>query len=579
VIARVLPDLPAVERIFDYLVPDAVRDQVRVGTVVRIDLHGRRVRAWVVETADDLTAGVAADRLKALARVSSQGPPPEVVELARWAAWRWAGRWVHLLRAASPPGNVTTAVPPEPPDPAGRAVDASTVSVVRVPPTADRLPLVAGAVAAGPTIVVVPAVDLAARLARRLRKDGHRVALLAGDVRVDDYALAATGQASVVGTRTAIWAPIPDTDLTSIVVLDEHDEAMQAEQAPTWHARDVAVERARRAGAACTLVSPVPTLEALELGPLTVARGERSGWPMIEVADRRDEDPVRAGLFSPRLVQLLHQPGRVICVLNRLGRSRLLACTACGQVADCERCGGAVNQPDGERLRCGRCGTERPIVCAACGGGRFKNLRQGVARARVELEALAREPVVEVTAKAGDPRDGRIAIGTEAVLHRLPAASASAVVFLDFDQELLAPRFRAGEQALGLLARAGRAVGDRRSGGRVLVQTRHPEHAAIRAALLGDPGRLVDVERPRRQLLGFPPYGAIALVSGAGAPEWASAAGVSLSTQRPAGIEVLEGDSGTWLVRAPGAPALAEFLAGIARPAARLRIEVDPPRV
>jgi primosomal protein N' (replication factor Y) len=569
VIARVLPDLPAVDRVFDYLVPDALRDQVRVGTLVRIDLHGRRVRGWVVDVGDEPAPGVALERLKPLAKLSSQGPPPEVVGLAQWAAWRWAGRWAHLLRAASPPASVRTPMPPPaPPEVAADVV----VDVVRLAPAADRLPLVREAVAAGPAIVVVPGVELAGRLASRLRRDGHRVALLAGDVRADDYALAASGSASVVGTRTAVWAPMPDAALAHVVVLDEHDEAMQAEQAPTWHARDVAIERARRAGARCTLVSSTPTLEALAAGTLTVPVGERGGWPIVEVADRRDEDPTRSGLFSPALVRLLREPGRVVCVLNRLGRSRLLACTACGQVADCERCGRAVTLSADDRLVCAGCGMERPVVCAACGGGRFKNLRLGVTRAREELEALAQEPVVEVTATGGHPDDARVAIGTEAVLHRLGAGSVACVAFLDVDQELLAPRFRAAEQALALLARGARAVGERRGGGRLLIQTRHPQHPAVHAATFGDPGRLVEPERERRRQLRFPPFGALASVEGPGAAEWVSAAPDVL------GIEVLEGDA-RWLVRAPDPAALADYLAMVDRPAAKVRIAVDPPRV
>jgi primosomal protein N' (replication factor Y) len=573
VIARVLPDLPAVDRSFDYLVPDALRDQVRVGTLVRVELHGRRVRGWVVELPPVPADGVDADRLKPLAKVSTQGPPPEVVDLARWAAWRWAGRWVHLLRAASPPAAVHT-LPPAArrPEPAGGLAGAPPpVTVARLSPAADRLPLVRAAVEDGPAIVVVPGVELAGRLARRLRRDGHRIALLAGDARADQYALAASGSASVVGTRAAVWAPVPHTALRSIVVVDEHDEGLQSEQAPTWHARDVAVERARRAGVPCTLISPVPTLHALETGTLTVAGGERSGWPVVEVVDRRADDP-RSGLFSAALVRLLRTEGRVVCVVNRLGRSRLLACTACGQVADCERCGSAVAQPDADRLLCARCGTERPVVCATCGGGRFRNLRMGVTRAREELEALVGEPVAEVTASGGDPSTARVVIGTEAVLHRLPAGSASGVAFLDLDQELLAPRYRAAEQALALLARAARAVGGRRTGGRLLLQTRIPDHVVVKAAVLGDPGRLVEAEALRRRALGHPPYGALALVSGAGAADWAAAA--------PGGhdVEVLDGGDGRWLVRAPDPSLLADYLAVVPRPAGRLRIEVDPPR-
>jgi primosomal protein N' (replication factor Y) len=265
-----------------------------------------------------------------------------------------------------------------------------------------------------------------------------------------------------------------------------------------------------------------------------------------------------------------------VCVLNRLGRSRLLTCRVCGTVAACDRCGAAVNQSDAGVLRCAACSTERPPVCAACGSGRFKNLRAGVARAREELEALAGEPVVEVTATAGDPTEARVAVGTEAVLHRLGAGSVGAVAFLDLDQELLAPRYRAAEQALALVARGARAVGGRAAGGRLLLQTRSPDHAVVRAALLGDPSRFAEPELERRRVLGYPPAAALALVSGAGAADWADAA--EAPGPLPLGVELLGPAEDRWLVRAPDAGVLADWLATVPRPQKRVRIEVDPPR-
>lgn len=565
-IARVLPDLPAVDKAFDYLVPDDLRDQVRVGTIVRVDLHGRRVRGWVVDVPDEPAPGVDP---KPLAKVSSAGPPEEVVGLARWAAWRWAGRWAHLLRTASPAANVPPHLHPVRIPVGERASQAGLIEVVQLPPAADRLALVRDAVASGATIVVVPEVDAARRLADRLRRDGHRIALLAGEMRPDQWALAASGRASVVGTRIAVWAPITETHLRRIIVLDEHDEALQSEQAPTWHARDVAAERWLRTAAPCTLVSPVPTLHARALAQ--EVRITFHGWPPVELVDRR-RDGV-PGLFSRRFAALVREGGRVVCVLNRLGRSRLLVCTACDTTAACERCGAAAHQPDLDVLRCGACGAERPPVCADCGGGRFKNLRMGVARAAEELAALVGEPVAEVTADGGDPAAARVAIGTEAVLRRLPARSVDVVAFLDVDQELLAPRYRAGEHALALLARAARAV---RPGGRVLAQTRLPDHPVLQAAAAGDPRRFTDGEAERRKALGYPPFGALAVVSGAAAEAWAAAA---TAVPPPLGVEVLGPADGRWLVRAPDPDALAGFLAGVERPTGRLRIEVDPPRV
>jgi primosomal protein N' (replication factor Y) (superfamily II helicase) len=572
VIARVVVDVPAVEKLFDYVVPDAWRDHVGVGTIVRVELHGRRVRGWVVDLVDEAAPGV---EPKPLAKVTGAGPPPEVVDLATWAAWRWAGRWVHLLRVASPPAVAPPATSMFVED----RGDGPEPVIRRVAPAVDRLPLVRDAVAAGPAIVVVPSVDLAVRLARRLRAEGHRIALHAGDVTLADWVTARQGEASIIGTRVAVWTPVPDAALRQIVVLDEHDDALQSESAPTWHGREVAVERARRAGIPCTLVSPVPTAHALAVGRLQVARQERAGWPVVEVADRRREDPARAGLFSPRLATLLHDTrgdGRVVCVLNRLGRSRLLACRACGAVAACRLCGAAVAQPDAGVLLCGACGEARPVVCADCGSGRFRNIRAGVKRVREELEALAGETVVEVTGAAGDPGDARIAVGTEAVLHRLRGGSVAVVAFLDLDQELLAPRYCAAEQTLALVARAARAVGGRNGGGRILLQTRQPDHAVVRAAIVGDPGRFAAGELERRRALRYPPAAALALVSGAGASEWAATA--TDGGVLPLGLEVLGPADGRWLVRAPDPKSLADWLATVPRPQQRLRIEVDPPR-
>jgi primosomal protein N' (replication factor Y) len=158
-----------------------------------------------------------------------------------------------------------------------------------------------------------------------------------------------------------------------------------------------------------------------------------------------------------------------------------------------------------------------------------------------------------------------VLVGTEAVLHRV--ARADAVAFLEFDQELLAPRYRAAEEALALLARASRLVGGRR--GRVLVQTRMPHHEVIQAALLADPGRLSVSEAAVRAALGLPPDRALALISGEGADRF---------VQGLEHVEVNGPDAGRWLVRAADDDALASALAAAPRPAGRLRIEVDPAR-
>jgi primosomal protein N' (replication factor Y) len=360
-----------------------------------------------------------------------------------------------------------------------------------------------------------------------------------------------------------------------VIVIDGHDEALAQEQAPTWHAATVAAERARRAGVPCVVISACPTLELVAAGPVrTVDRGtERQGWAAIEVIDRRTDDP-RRGLYSERLVSLVRTERRVVCVLNRTGRARLLVCGSCGEVARCERCGAALRQqPEGNPplpLVCSQCGLIRPPVCASCGSTRLGLHRIGVSRAREELELLAGRPTGEVTAASTGLPDADVLVGTEAVLRRIsPPDGFGAVAFIDFDQELLAARVRAGEEALALLAQASRLVGGRR--GRVLIQTRIPDHPAIRAAVLADPEVLAGPERELRRALRLPPVTAVALVSGPAAPAY-------VEGLRALPLEVMGPDDDRWLIKASDPAALADGLAAVARPAGRLRIAVDPAR-
>ena len=597
-VVRVLPDVVGLDKRLYYAVPDAWHADGRagrlaVGSIVRIPLGGRRERGWVTAVDVKPPPGI---ELKPLAKLTGMGPPAEVVSLAGWAAWRWAGRTVHLLRAASPPRVVTRAAqtrrryassanPTQLHDELFDRPDA--VTVLRCPPADDGWAVARAAVRRGDALIVMPGLSDARRLAADLRREGVQVALgfdarrtdeelrregVRAPLGFDDWAQAAAG-ATVVGTRTAVWMPMPR--LAAIVVLDEHSKHLQSQQAPTWHARDVALERARRAGVPAVLASPVPTLEALEAGELTTLgrATEREGWPAVVVLDRRLDDPVRGGLFAEGLRdRLASAQGRVAVVLNRKGRARLLACKACGELARTSD-GRVPMQLTDDELVAADGSERRPVVCAGCGSTVLRNLRMGVTRAREELAALVGEPVGELTADSDRFGDERIVIGTEAVLWRLP--SVAAVAFLDFDQELLAPRQRASEQALALLARGARLAGGRRDGGWLVVQTRQPDHPVVQAAALADPSIVSAAEREQRRALALPPYGAQARVSGAGAETFIA----SLRDATDPAVSIRGPVGGHFLLRAPSHEPLLDLLAVTPRPPERLRVEVDPLRV
>jgi primosomal protein N' (replication factor Y) len=597
-----------VARAFDYLVPPELAADVGVGTIVRVGLHGRRVRGWVV--ADGVEPEAAADRLVPLHAVVSAGPPADVVELCRWVAWRWAGPLSTVLRTASAPNVVAPGPAPEldigiyagisAGVDAGAADGPLALPEVRVrsiawPPAADPGGLVELLLGnEGSTIVVVPEPAHAARVRAAVARSGREIVELhAGQpdaLRTAAWSEARRGARVVIGGRTAVFAPVPD--LTAVVVLDDGDEALQEERAPTWHARDIAAERSARTGARLAMVSPVPTIESLQLAgppapvgpdPLTA----RQGWPALDVVDLRDEPP-GTGLVSEVFASALHRAldggGRVVCVVNRKGRARLLACRTCGELARCAKCDSAVVQPERD-LVCPRCATTRPPVCLECHGSTFRIVHPGVAKLRDDVAGLVpRVAVVEVDARTGPVPDVPVLVGTEAVLHRIPAAGAPVrlVAFLEFDQELLAPRTRAVEQALWLLARAARLVGGRRAGGRVLVQTRVPDHEVLRSAATGDLAELLDGEADRRRTLGFPPFGGLAELSGAEAAVVDASA--ALRTAGVEGLQVLgPSAAGRTLVLAPSPEALADAFAGVdlapARSRGRLRVAVDPPRI
>lgn len=607
----VLPDVSGIDRAFHYVVPPALVNDVSVGTIVRVSLHGRRVRGYVVAVGVPAPPGV---RAQAILQVVSLGPPPPVVELCAWAAWRYAGRLRPLLLAASPARMVRSLPPPlvrrqalslEGPGPARRAGSpevpsppwlAAAVSralgareaVLRLPPAIERLPVVLGVLGAtrqapGDPMVLVESQSDAGALARRLVALGLPACLYP-----EQWPGAAAGGCVVIGTRNVAFAP---GKRSVILVLDAFSEAYRSERAPTFDARVVVAERGRAEGAAVVFVSSCPSAELLDTRTLVTVdpSTERNGWPTTIVLDAREEDP-REGGYPSRLVSLVRaevaagggpEP-RVVLVLNRAGRARLLACGVCRTIQRCSACGAALVQPVRPPrgtigvLLCPSCRDSSPALCTACGSARLRILRPGVALAREQLESLLGVEVAEMGVPGSPAPRAPVVIGTEAVLHAVRRAAM--VGFLDLDHELLAPRFRASEEALALLARAsrlvgGRLVGGRQGHGRLVVRTSVPDHEVVRAVQAGAPQLVTEVELERRSQLRLPPVTALAEVTGAAARR---------VVDQLEGVEVAPVRSGRYLVRANSSEELADAFARLVAGAPAgwagvdARVEVDP---
>ena len=411
-VARVVPDVTGVDKVFDYLIPSELLGAIAIGDRVRVPLHGRNVPGWVTEigSTDGGFTDVDSAKLRSVIKRLGFGPSTEVVQLAQWASHRWCGRLRAFFVAASPSTLVATL-------PTARyqraqvkvvgdvdvanAVGESRSLLVQRGPLKSPVDVMVGAALHGPSLVIVPTVLRARLFASSLKRHGFSVAVLP-----DEWDSAAGGVDVVIGSRTAVFSRVPH--LHSVVVIDEHDDSLREERTPTWHARDVAIERAQQLGISCVLVSALPSVAAKAWAGDRVLKSDNhetdSEWPTIALIDRTlDERWSNSLLSSEFIAELRDHSRRIVAVLNTKGRARLLACASCKSLARCVQCDAAVEIGATGQFSCPRCSTQRPQVCAKCSSAKFLTLKPGVSKLREEIaQAAGRKlaDVVEVLARA-----------------------------------------------------------------------------------------------------------------------------------------------------------------------------------
>ena len=584
VIADVVFDIP-IDHAFSYVVPAGL--VVARGQRVSAPLQGRARVGVVVGLREGDAAG-----LKPLQRAVEPVPvlSEAGLELGRWAAGESLSSWGSTLLSLLPPpprgGAAETVSAPAAPAPGPpRAAELWTDErrEDRLVECLEREP--------GAALVITPDREAAARWAQRLDAPRLDSGVSEAERRRAWFAAARGRSRVVVGTRSALLAPLPPPAVLALI--DEHDPAHKPPGAPRLHSRDLLRRRAELDGSRLLLLSATPSAESwwhARQGRIVRPDAPPASWPEVITADTRGilrNHPLTLPLT--RAIEDMSRRGRrAVLIVSR--RTSALACHECGTVLRCPDCGVALSLArDRSALRCPLCARADPPPdhCPACGGHRLSPF--GWDPERVQASVARRFPRLTVSRQ---DLEAQVLVGTPALLRALPRRSVGCVGFVALDGLLRVPDFRAGERTWQLLWAAAESV---TPGGRLIIQTQHPEHYAIRAMQAQDRASFYEEELKFRAELGYPPYRRLAEVSARGGEDGQVRALVAecatalrgiggLTIYPPVSVTPPRGRKSRWrfVIKGPAdlprllAPALEPFLGRRRRASGMVEIEMDP---
>lgn len=392
------------------------------------------------------------------------------------------------------------------------------------------------------TLLIVPEIGLTPQLRERLtaRLPDPPAVLHSGlgeAERERAWHRAASGRASVVlGTRSAVFVPMPRLGL--VLVDEEHDPSLKQQDGFRYSARDLSIRRAQLVGCPAVLGSATPSLETLNN-----AQSGRYGWlrlpqragaactPRISLLDIRNQ-PLQAGLSGVLREEMrteIAAGNQVLLFLNRRGYAPVLTCHGCGWVGDCPHCDARLTLHLGlKRLWCHHCGwfTPVPSACPDCRGTDLRMLGRGTERLDEELRLLFPDVAIARLDRDTTRRQGELArlldeiragavqilLGTQMLAKGHDFPGVTLVGILDLDQSLYASDFRAPERTAQLIVQVTGRAGRAERPGRVVLQTRHPEHPLLQSLLReGYPGFAAAALAERREAE-LPPFSHLALL-------------------------------------------------------------------
>jgi primosomal protein N' (replication factor Y) len=403
-------------------------------------------------------------------------------------------------------------------------------------------------------IVLVPEIALTPQTVARFRaRFGDAVAVLHSALsegeRYDAWLALRAGRKKIaIGARSAVFAPVQNLGI--LIVDEEHEATYKQSDAPRYHAREVAVMRARLAGARCVLGSATPALESWQNASIgkyeLLELPERiAGRPLppVRIIDMRGASrttgrarSVLDDSLAAAIDQRLQRAEQVILLLNRRGYASFVQCRDCGHVWQCRRCNVSMTFHRGRRrLVCHYCFNEEvtPVSCVECGSGdlSFRGVgTEQVERAVAEMFPQARIARMDVDTTSGKwahqhildrvaAREIDILLGTQMIAKGLDFPTVTLVGVINADVAMNLPDFRATERTFQLLTQVAGRAGRGPLGGEVFIQTALPGHYAIRSAVTHDYRGFAERELSERAGPGHPPHMRLANVLITGSDE------------------------------------------------------------
>ncbi|MEK4010832.1 primosomal protein N' [Peribacillus sp. FSL M8-0224] len=395
-------------------------------------------------------------------------------------------------------------------------------------------------------IMLVPEISLTPQTVKRFKERfGEQVAVMHSGLSVgekyDEWRKIHRKEVKVVvGARSAVFAPFENLGL--VIIDEEHESSYKQEETPRYHARDVAIERAKSYGCPVILGSATPTLESFARAKKNVyklltlsQRMNKNALPAVDIVDMREE--LRTGnrsmfseLLFTKLKDRLDKGEQTVLMLNKRGHSSFVMCRSCGLVINCPNCDISLTYHRfNDIMKCHYCGFEEgmPSVCPECESDHIRFFGTGTQKVEEELakilpEARVIRMDVDTTSKKGSHErllnafgEGKadILLGTQMIAKGLDFPNITLVGVLSADTMLHLPDFRSSEKTFQLLTQVSGRAGRHQLPGEVVIQTYTPEHYSIELSALQDYDAFYEREMYLRRQSHYPPYYYVVLIT------------------------------------------------------------------